>query len=77
MAASEGALPAFTGTSSQLPPSAVVIVAVQLSVPDPAFSIWMVWLGGAPAGSWKSWLGPPCSRRRRCSPLPSRSPARS
>ena len=44
---SEGAVPLWTGTLSQLPPSAVLVSSVQLNVPVPAFRICTAWLGGA------------------------------
>jgi len=42
----DGALPLVEEMVSQLPPSEVLFVAVQLNVPDPAFRICIVWLVG-------------------------------
>jgi hypothetical protein len=41
-----GAVPPDEEIISQLPPSEVLVLAVQLNVPDPPFRICMVWLAG-------------------------------
>jgi hypothetical protein len=42
----EGAAPLVEEIVNQLPPSEVLVVAVQFNVPDPPLRIWMVWLVG-------------------------------
>ena len=42
-----GAVPLAADALSHAPPSAVLVARVQCNVPDPAFLIWMGWVGGA------------------------------
>jgi hypothetical protein len=42
----DGAVPPDEEIVSQLPPSEVLVLAVQFNVPDPPFRICMVWLVG-------------------------------
>src|SRR5207249_3816785 len=52
----EGATPVLGVTVSHLPPSAVLVVAVQFRVPDPPFWICTVWDGGLLWLGWKEKL---------------------
>ena len=42
----EVAVPLTADALSQLPPSTVLVISVQFSVPVPPFRIWIGWLGG-------------------------------
>src|ERR1039458_5660986 len=59
----DGAVPTVTGTSSQLPPSAVLAVTVQGRAPVPPFSICIFWDGGVPPGSIEKLAWPATSQK--------------